>query len=99
MQAREILVVAGLSAALLYGQTDRGVISGEVRDTTGAVVPGAKVSAINVSTNVTTNTQSNEAGAFTVPALPAGTYRLTIEREGFKSFVQTGVALAAGGET
>ena len=99
MKAREILVVAVLSAALLHGQTDRGVISGEVRDTTGAVVPGAKVSAINVSTNVTTNTQSNEAGAFTVPALPAGTYRLTIEREGFKSFVQTGVALAAGGET
>ena len=61
-------------------------------------MPDAKIAAVNVETNVAIKTVSNETGNFTIPALPAGSYRLSVEREGFKSFVRTGILVAAGSD-
>src|ERR1039457_7353162 len=69
-------VLIGLCAvANLLAQTDRGVITGTVKDVSGAVVPGAQVTAIQTNTNASFKTKTTTSGDFTVPSLPVGTYR------------------------
>jgi len=85
-----------LTAALLYAQTDRGIITGTVTDATGAVVPGAKVTATNVATNVPYSTETTAAGNFTIPSLPPGTYTLRVEARGFKTYERSNLVVAAG---
>ena len=79
---------AGLTWFLLcapcFAQT-LGTITGEVRDSTGAVVPGATVTVTNQATNATRTTSSNGVGLFDFPALPPGTYRVKSELEGFRT--------------
>src|SRR5262245_55439267 len=62
-----------------------GTITGEVRDTSGAVVPGAVVTVVNKATNATRTSQSNEVGLFDFPALPPGNYTVKTELDGFKT--------------
>ena len=62
-----------------------GTITGEVKDSTGAVIPGATVTVVNKATNATRTTQSNEVGLFDFPALPPGTYTVKTELDGFKT--------------
>jgi hypothetical protein len=62
-----------------------GTITGEVRDASSAVVPGATVTVVNQATNATRTTVSNEVGLFDFPALPPGTYTVKSELEGFKT--------------
>ena len=77
-------VVLLCGSGLLIAQSERGAISGTVRDTSGAVIPGAKISVTNTATNVANNLTSNEVGEFTVPSLPVGTYDVQVEKEGFR---------------
>src|SRR6186997_479786 len=67
----------------LYAQT-LGTITGEVKDSSGATIPGSTVTATNVATNATRTQASNEVGAFTFPAMPPGVYLVKAELEGFK---------------
>jgi hypothetical protein len=70
---------------------------GIVKDTTGAVVPNATVTAVNTATNNDFKTISGAStGEFTIPSLPGGNYRVRVESPGFKTFVQGGIHLAAG---
>ncbi len=62
-----------------------GTITGEVRDSTGLVVPGATVIVVNKATNATRTTSSNAVGLFDFPALPPGTYTVKSELQGFKT--------------
>jgi hypothetical protein len=68
-----------------------GSIQGVVRDSSGAVVGGAKIVATNVQTNSKQETVSDSDGAFRILALPAGTYTLTATAPGFRTFTETGV--------
>lgn len=70
-----------------------GDISGEVRDSSGALVPGATVTLINVDTNATRNAVSNEAGVYSFPSLRPGNYRLRAEKQGFKATTRTDILL------
>ncbi len=70
-----------------------GDISGEVRDPSGAVIAGAKITLTNVKTNATRTTESNASGAYVFPALQPGLYSLRAEKEGFKSYVRTNVEI------
>jgi protocatechuate 3,4-dioxygenase beta subunit len=58
-----------------YAQT-LGTITGEVKDQTGATIPGATVTAQNVATNAIRTQASNEAGVYTFPAMPPGAYQI-----------------------
>ena len=58
-----------LAGHVAFGQTF-GSIGGETRDSTGAVVAGAVVTAVNVGTNASRNVVTNEAGAYSFPSLP-----------------------------
>lgn len=74
-------------------QTEAASISGRVADPQGLAVVGAKVSAINTSTNVATSTQTNGAGFYNLPSLLPGTYRIIVEKEGFAQIVKPDVQL------
>src|SRR5262245_25930896 len=68
-------------------------ISGTVKDPTGAVLPGVEVTVTQTDTSATRTTLSNETGAYTIPNLPVGPYKLEATLSGFVTFVQTGIVL------
>ena len=70
-----------------------GTIAGIVTDPSGSVIPNAKVTAVRIETGVTQATVTSSAGTFTLPNLAVGTYRVTVEAEGFKSGSVTDVKL------
>ena len=83
-----LAIAAGASA-----QQDRGTLTGTVTDPAGAVVPNVKVTVTNIQTNATAESQTNEAGQYTVPNLPIGQYRIRFEAQGFKATVREAVTL------
>ena len=68
-----------------------GGISGEVRDPSGALVPGVKITLTNVATNAARTTETNEAGFYAFPALQPGAYTIRAEKQGFRTFVRSGL--------
>ena len=72
-------------------QTNRGTITGTVTDPSGGVVSGAAITASNTGTNVRTTATSGTGGEFTVPLLQVGQYQVTVEKPGFKKFVQANI--------
>ncbi|MGH9841287.1 MAG: carboxypeptidase regulatory-like domain-containing protein [Blastocatellia bacterium] len=82
-----------LIAASATAQTANSRISGTVADATGAVVPGARVTAKNEATGVTYTQTTTGAGLYAFPSLPAGGYTITVEIAGFKTSKQTGAIL------
>jgi Carboxypeptidase regulatory-like domain len=73
-----------LSTQVVSAQTF-GEITGEVKDPSGAVVPGAPVTAINTSTNALRSTVTNETGIYSFPALVPGLYSVKVELPGFQT--------------
>jgi len=80
-------------AAPAAAQGTTGSVLGVVKDSTGAVLPGASVSVVNADTNVTRTVTTNAVGEFKVEFLPVGTYRVEVMLDGFKRAVRTGVAV------
>ena len=87
------LLLAGLMAAVLAGQSTTGLITGLITDSTGAVVPNAEVRARNVNTGFMAATVSSSTGNYVVPNLAVGLYELTVEVPGFKTAVRQGLNL------
>jgi hypothetical protein len=86
-----------LSAGVMLAQTaGTGTLVGTVTDTSGAVVPGASVTVTNAATSFVSKTLTSTAGAYYVPYLAPGSYRLTVEAAGFKRYVSDGVLVSAG---
>jgi hypothetical protein len=77
-------VVVGFSVCGLYAQTF-GEVTGRVTDPSGAVIPGASVTLTNVNTSAARNVITAEAGTYTFPSIPPGSYRLRTELPGFKT--------------
>src|SRR5216684_1298699 len=71
-------------ASLLVAQSERGTITGSIRDSSGAVIPRAKVVITNTATNVVVNLTTNDTGEYTAPSVAAGTYNITVQKEGFR---------------
>lgn len=78
-------------------QTDRGTITGTVRDPNGAPIPGVMVNATHLSTNTHFNASTSEAGEFTLPDVPVGEYHVTMTISGFKSAAFDRATIEAGG--
>jgi outer membrane receptor protein involved in Fe transport len=85
-----------LSAAVLHAQTFRGGINGTVIDQSGAVVPGAAVTALNNGTGVSLNALTSSGGEFLFPDLQLGTYTVTVNATNFKPEKVDGVPVTAG---
>ena len=71
--------------ALCDAQMTRGAISGTVRDATGALVPGAMVTATNMDTNISRSAVTDVQGFYRVPALEPGRYAVKAELSGFQA--------------
>src|SRR5260370_37196376 len=68
-------------------------LAGRVDDPTGGVVPGTKVQATNVDTNVSYYGETNDVGAYRIPGLPPGLYRMICDEPGFAKIVKPGIEL------
>jgi hypothetical protein len=77
-------------APTLFAQTDFSQLSGIVRDSSGAVVPGAQVIVRNEATSLERRSTTNANGYYTAPNIPPGNYSVIVEAPGFKRFVVTG---------
>ena len=88
-----------LFPAASFAQMTRGSIGGTVRDSSGAVVPGATVTVTNVATNATITLVSDETGLYRAPALEPGTYTVTAELSGFGKVEQREVVVRSSLET
>jgi hypothetical protein len=71
-----------------FGQGIRATVTGRVIDSSGAVVPRAKITITNTGTNEARVVESGEGGDYTIPQLQPGDYSLTVEQSGFKKAVQ-----------
>jgi len=88
--------ILAVCATLTLHSQDNGVLTGTITDTTGAVVVGAAVSAVNTATNFESTASSNSEGLYRIPFLRPGTYRVRIAAAGFKSFLRDNVELRVG---
>src|SRR5438094_2160739 len=93
-----IVGVIVLAGGLVFGQNFSGAISGFVRDSTGAVIPGTTVTAKHTETGLTRSVQTSEEGSYTMPALPVGDYEVMAEKPGFKAQVRQGITLVVAQE-
>lgn len=84
-------ILAGSLLGLASGQSDRGTITGMVRDPQGGTVSGAAIELTNTATGTTFRTQATASGDYTIPSLPVGTYDLTVQQPGFQKYSQTGI--------
>jgi len=89
------MMVCCLSTTVVWGQAT-AQISGTVRDTSGAVLPGVQVTATQTDTGISRTGITNEAGFFALPSLTLGPYKLEAALSGFRTFAQTGVVLQVG---
>src|SRR5690349_2692919 len=83
-----VRVLSGILALLLlslvgYGQIDTGTISGDIRDSGGAVIPDAKVTISSEGTGQKIELMSNESGLFLSGPLRPGSYLVEVEAKGF----------------
>ena len=84
----------GIPSAL--AQETRATILGRLVDPSEAAVPGARIVARNIDTNVETRTESNAVGLYEIPFLIQGTYEISVEADGFRTYSRKGVNLALG---
>jgi hypothetical protein len=83
-----LLCLQGMVFAQAFGS-----ITGSVHDERGDVVPGARVTITNTGTNATRSVAASKDGVFQFKQVPPGTYDVRAEASGFKTIVQTGVAV------
>ncbi len=98
MRLSRIVALCALVVALDTTAWAQGTaqISGLVRDDTGAVLPGVTVTVTHADTAFTRTVVTNEAGAYAMPNLPTGPYRLEASLQGFRTFARTGLVLQVG---
>ncbi|MCI0389717.1 MAG: carboxypeptidase-like regulatory domain-containing protein [Acidobacteria bacterium] len=94
-RGRLLIAVAVLSSVCVMtvipsrAQEVRGSILGQITDSSGSAVPGARVKVTNEETNTTVTAQSNTDGNYNVPFLLPGRYSVTVESQGFKKAVRS----------
>jgi hypothetical protein len=94
------LLVAFISCFVqpVAAQEYRGTVRGVVTDPTHAVVPGAKVTLLNINTNVERTVRTDSGGFYLFDFVIPGTYRVTVEAAGFQKYVQENVIVQVKGD-
>ncbi len=93
LRALALATVLAFSAGPLKSQSSNASLTGRVTDSTKAVVPSAKVIVINTGTRLHYETVTNETGSYYVTNLPPGTYRIEVEKLGFKVVLKSDLIL------
>jgi Carboxypeptidase regulatory-like domain len=89
-------VLFSILEATGMAQVGGGVLSGRLTDQGGTAVPGAAVTAIEITTGASRIAVTDAAGTYALPALSSGIYRVRVELSGFKTLVREGVRLVTG---
>jgi carboxypeptidase family protein len=98
MHCKRALVITAFCLAVvlagspLFGQAT-GSLSGTVQDRSGAVVPGAAVTATSQGTGVARDTKTDDTGHYLLPLLPIGTYSIQVSAQGFQKVQQKDIKL------
>jgi hypothetical protein len=87
------LVVSLLFPCALIAQSTDASLTGLIDDPQKAVIPGVSVTAINTQTGVKTQTLTNKDGQYVLEGLPPGTYRIEVDKQGFKGIIQADLVL------
>ncbi len=88
------VIVLLLTSASVHAQAGATAqISGTVKDSSGGVLPGADVTAIQTDTGFKRSVITDSGGLYALVSLPIGPYRLDVTLTGFKSYSQTGIVL------
>ena len=90
-----VVALVAFVAAPAAAQIDRGQLVGFVKDQTGGVIPGATVTATNTQTQDGRTAVTDATGYYVFTALTPGVYDVTVELQGFKKWIQTGVKVDA----
>ena len=93
-----ILLTVFASPAALLSQGTTGIISGTVRDQTGAVMPGASIQITNQETGRIRTATTDPGGRYRVPALELGPFDVQASAAGFRTAVKPGGMLTVGSE-
>jgi hypothetical protein len=91
------MLLVTLACMIALAQAPTGIITGNLTDESGAVIPNASVTITNKATGVVRNSTTNAGGLFSAPALPAGDYEVRAEVTGFRTVVRD--ATVQAGET
>jgi hypothetical protein len=92
------ILVLSLSPSL-FGQAVNATLLGNITDSTGATVAGAKVTATEVTTGLIHESVTNESGNYTFPDMPPGKYSITAESKGFKKDTHQNIDLLTNSST
>ena len=93
MKYPALVLILLFASVMAFAQTEGARIAGRVTDPTDAVIVGAECRVTNIETNLSTSTTTNEDGIYVIPDLRPATYRLTIQKEGFRTVVQPSLQL------
>ena len=92
-----MLLISSVAAACALAQaTGTATMLGAVTDSSGSVIPGAKITVIQTGTNFTFTSTTTSEGTWYIPSLNSGKYQLKIEAPGFKTYVHDGIQLRTG---
>jgi len=87
------LLVVASSTSVIYAQSTHASLSGRVADPSKALIVGAKVAAVTAGTNFRYETTTNSSGQYHLVNLPPASYRIEVEKSGFKKLVKPDVTL------
>jgi hypothetical protein len=90
---QRILAMLLCAAASTFAQVSTSQITGTVRDASGAVIPGTKVTATNEATGVNYSQAATATGVYAFPSVPIGSYTIAAEAPGFRTVKKTGAIL------
>jgi hypothetical protein len=90
--------VLALLTACAFAQVPTAVLTGVVKDSSGAVVPNCKIAAINVGTSLSREAVTDESGTYRIAPLNPGVYRVEAEAGGFKKATMNNVVLEVGSQ-
>jgi hypothetical protein len=90
-----VITLGSVSSAL--AQTT-GIILGSVKDQSGAVLPGAEITATHTDTGISRTVPTNDRGEYRLPALAVGDYKVETKMTGFQSEIRQGITLVVGRE-
>src|SRR5437867_13167612 len=88
-----LMLSLGVKSLALAQLSTTGSISGVVTDTSGAAIPDAAVTILNDATGATRTTATNTDGTFVAAAITAGRYSLTVTKQGFQTYKETGIVV------
>ena len=96
--ATTVVLLLAFGTSLIFGQGGTATISGVVRDTSGALVPGVTITVKHIDSGLIRTVMTGETGNYSAPSLPVGPYEITTTMPGFKQAVRLGINLGVGQE-